>query len=218
MALLPQDRRGQTLVILSVLAAALLYFTWAGTPIGGVPGISRYGAQRDSLHRLIDSLQTQVRAAQRDVRSGTIQQLERALAEYRASLDLMRQLVPASAEVPNLIDDISSRAKVRGANVANYQPQTPESGTPFDTHRYRFTVTGSYDQVGEFLSDIASLPRIIVPSDVRLQRITSPVADSALRAQGLLQAGFMVRTYVKPEVDTTSAGAQAAAAATRRNP
>lgn len=211
MALLPQDKRGQTLMALTLAAVAVLYFVWAGTPIGGVPGISQLGTTRDSLQRQLDSIETQVKAAQKDVRAGVVAQLERALAEYRASLDMMRTLVPAGAEVPNLIDDISSRAKVRGANVANFQPMAVESGSPFDTHRYRFTVTGNYDQVGEFLSDVASLPRIIVPSELRMQRITSPAADTALLNRGVLQVSFQVRTYVKPEVrDTVAAAAPAA--------
>jgi Tfp pilus assembly protein PilO len=204
MAMLPKDRRGQTLLALTIFAVAALYFTWSGLPVGDVPGVSQLGHQRDSLQRKIDSLQTQVRNAQADVRAGTVQQLERMLAEYRASLDMMRQLVPASAEVPNLIDDISSRAKVRGANVSNYQPEAVESGSPFDTHRYRFTVTGQYDQVGEFLSDIASLPRIIVPYNLRLERVQGPAgpASDTARNRGLLQASFEVRTYVKPQVDS----------------
>ena len=196
--LIPKDRRGQTLLMLTFVGLAVAYFTWAGPPLIGTPGISRLNAQRDSIQRMIDSLNTQVRNAQRDVRRGTVAQLERALLEYRATLDLMRQLVPASEEIPNLLDDVSSRAKVRGANVASFVPQPLESGTPFDTKRVRVTVTGDYDQVGEYLADIASLQRIIVPHDLTLRRITSPTADSALRARGILQASFQLRTYVKP--------------------
>jgi type IV pilus assembly protein PilO len=201
--LIPKDKRGQALMFLTILALAALYFVWGGLPVGGVPGISQLNVRRDSVQRALDSVQTQVRNAQRDVRAGTVAQLERALAEYRASLDLMRQLVPASEEVPNLLDDVSSRAKVRGANVVNFVPQPLESGTPFDTKRVRVTVTGDYDQIGEFLSDVASLPRIIVPQDLQIQRITSPTADSALRARQLLQASFQIRTYVKPPVPET---------------
>jgi len=201
--LIPKDKRGQALLFLTIFAIAMLYFVWSGTPVGGVPGISQLNVRRDSLQRALDSVQTQVRNAQRDVRAGAVAQLERALAEYRASLDLMRQLVPASEEVPNLLDDVSSRAKVRGANVVNFVPQPLESGTPFDTKRVRVTVTGDYDQIGEFLSDVASLPRIIVPQDLQIQRITSPTADSALRARQLLQASFQIRTYVKPAAPET---------------
>ena len=205
MAVIPQDVRGQVFLAMTVLAASGLYFLWSGTPIGGVPGISALGKTRDSLQLQIDSTEEQVRKAKRDVQQGAVRQLEQRLAEYRATLDLMRQLVPASGEVPNLLDDISSRAKIRGANVVNFVPQPVESGSPFDTQRFRFTVTGQYDQIGEFLSDISSLARIIVPYDVKLERIQSATADSALRAQGvLLQATFQIRTYVKPSVADTS--------------
>jgi Tfp pilus assembly protein PilO len=212
--LIPKDKRGQTLLFLTIAAAAMLYFTWSGTPVGGVPGISQLNVRRDSLQRALDSLQTQVRNAQRDVRQGAVAQLERALAEYRASLDLMRQLVPASEEVPNLLDDVSSRAKVRGANVVNFVPQPLESGTPFDTKRVRVTVTGEYDQIGEFLSDVASLPRIIVPQDLQISRVSGPAADTTNRRQ-ILQASFQIRTYVKTHVPEAPAapGSQPAAPA-----
>lgn len=209
MALIPQDRRGQTLVILALLGGALLYFTACGTPIGGVPGVAQLSARRDTLRNRLDSLNTAVRNARRDIATGAIQQLEARLAEYRASLDLMRTLVPAGAEIPNLFDDVTSRAKVRGARVASFVPQSLESGSPFDTQRARVTLIGSYDQVGEILADIASLPRIVVPYDLTLGRIESPAADSALRAQQLLRASFLIRTYVKPAVvDTTTAPAR----------
>ena len=205
MALLPQDRRGQILLFLTVFAVSGLYFLWSGTPVGGVPGYSQLSKTRDSLQIQLDSATAKVRAAQRDVQRGTVAQLERRLEEYRATLDLMRQLVPLGDEVPNLLDDISSRAKIRGANVVNFVPQPKESGSPFDTQRFRFTVTGQYDQVGEFLSDIASLPRIIVPYDLRLQRIQSPTADTSLRrVASMLQVSFQVRTYVKAPADTTA--------------
>lgn len=209
MAVLPQDRRGQLLVVFTILAVGFIYFAWAGTPIGGIRGVSQMNVTRDSLQNQIDSLQRQVDAANRTVRQGAVARLERALAEYRATLDLMRQLVPNGEEMPNLLDDISSRAKARGATIVNYVPAPLESGAPFDTKRVRVQVTGQYDAIGEYLSDIASLPRIIVPYDVHIERITAPgggapttAADSARANQ--LQASFQIRTYVKPQVaDTT---------------
>ncbi len=214
MAVFPQDRRGQLLVVFTLLAIGAIYFTWAGAPAGGLwPGITQLNTTRDSLQNQLDSLNRQVQAAQRAVRQGSVARLERALAEYRASLDQMRTLVPASEEVPNLLDDISSRAKVRGANVVNFVPGALESGSPFDTKRARITVTGQYDQIGEFLADISSLPRIIVPYDLRIQRVALPGRgpgsgpDTASVVQ--LQASFQIRTFVKPLfVDSAARAAQ----------
>lgn len=195
----PADRRGQLLLVFSIVAAAAVYFGWSGTPVGGIPGVTQLARTRDSLQREIDTLSTQIEAGQRLIRQGAVAQLERRLAEYRATLDLMRQLVPAGEEIPNLLDDISSRAKIRGANIADFRPLALESGSPFDTKRAQISINGRFDQIGEFLSDIASLPRIVVPYDLKIDRVVAPRSDSAHAQDApLLHVTFQIRTYVKP--------------------
>jgi Tfp pilus assembly protein PilO len=217
MAVFPQDRRGQIEVVFTILAVAVIYFVWAGTPVGGVPGASQLAKSRDSLQREIDSIQTRVDQAKRLVRQGTVARVQRNLDEYRATLDMMRQLVPAGPEMPNLFEDITSRAKVRGANVVNMVPASLESGAPFDIQRARVQVTGTYDQLGEYLSDIASLPRIIVPYDVHIQRVSSPTADTSLLRRNLLVASFSIKTFVKPQVNPNARPRPGAAAAPPRH-
>jgi type IV pilus assembly protein PilO len=97
-----------------------------------------------------------------------------------------------------LIDDISTKAKVRGVTLGKIQPLSPEPGSPFVTYRYRLEVYGHYDQIGEYLADIASLPRIVVPQDVRLSAAT-PAAQKLLgdTLGALLLAEFSIRTFVK---------------------
>jgi Tfp pilus assembly protein PilO len=207
--LIPKDRRGQILLLLTIAAVTAGYVLWQGFSPIGVAGITANRATRDTLQTQIDSIEARVRRAKADVQHGTVQALEERLALYRANLDLLRQLVPSSSEMPNLLDDITSRAKIRGATVAAFNPQPVESGSPFDTQKIRFTVTGLFDQVGEFLGDISSLPRIVVPYDVKLQRASGPMADTA-RSRAMLSASFQIRTFVKPAVGPGS-GAEATA-------
>ncbi|HEU4569271.1 MAG TPA: type 4a pilus biogenesis protein PilO, partial [Gemmatimonadales bacterium] len=69
---------------------------------------------------------------------------------------------------------------------------------PFVTHRWDLVVLGDYDEVGEFLSDVASLPRIVVPVDLKIGAAPPTVAQSFGDSTGsLLQATFSVRTFVK---------------------
>ena len=202
----PQDRRGQIELLLTVVALVLGYFGYAGFSTVGLAGYKPLSARRDSLQTEIDSINARVTRAKRDVAGGAIEKLDQRLAEFTASLQLMRQLVPAKSEVPNLLDDITSRAKMRGTTFAGFTPQAVESGTPFDTQRYRLTVSGQYDQIAEFLSDIASLPRIIVPYDLHLQKVQGPVTDTT-QTLPTLQATFAIRTYVKQAPDTLVAPA-----------
>jgi type IV pilus assembly protein PilO len=209
-SVIPQDRRGQILLLLTVVAVVVMYALWQGFSLVGVDGVKQYKLRRDSIQTQVDTLESQVRRAKADVQHGTVGLLETRLSQFRATLDIMRQLVPASTEVPNLLDDISSRAKMRGATVADFTPQSLESGSPFDTQRARFTVTGQFDQVGEFLSDIASLPRIVVPFDLRVERASGPGVDTS-QHRTILRVGFQIRTFVKSAV-SPDGGAPAAPA------
>jgi type IV pilus assembly protein PilO len=202
----PQDRRGQMELLAAVVALVLLYFGYSGFTMVGLTGFKPLGMHRDSLKTELDSITAQVARAKRDVAGGAIEKLDTRLGEFAATLDQVRQLVPARSEVPNLLDDITSRAKMRGTTFAGFQPQAPESGTPYDVQRYRLTVAGQYDEIAEFLTDIASLPRIIVPYDIHLSHVQGPVADTSQNA-ALLQATFAIRTFVKQMPDTTGAAA-----------
>jgi len=215
--ILPKDRRGQVLLLLTIAAVTAGYVLWQGfTPLG-VAGVTANRATRDTLQAEIDTIEAQVRRAKADVQHGTVQVLEERLALYRSNLDLLRQLVPSSSEMPNLLDDITSRAKIRGARVDAFNPQPVESGSPFDTQKIRFTVTGLFDQIGEFLGDISSLPRIVVPYDVKFERARGPTLDST-RNRALLAASFQIRTFVKPTVAPGSGAETATPAAQQPAP
>src|SRR5260370_25080568 len=110
----------------------------------------------------------------------------------------MRRLVREKNEVPALIDDLSTKAKVRGVTIGRTEPQAVEPGPPFDTYRYRLEIIGHYDQLGEFLSDIASLPRIIVPQDV----ILKAAAGQAQKLLGDTAAAWSVGPLAEPPAGT----------------
>jgi type IV pilus assembly protein PilO len=188
---LPTDQRGQILALLILVALAGGYFFWTKRHNPDIEKIATANQEADSLEKI-------VAAAKADLASGSIEDLRRRVEEYQGSLELMRRLVPERNEVPTLIDDISTKAKVRGVTLGKIQPLSPEPGSPFDTYRYRLEVYGHYDQLGEYLADIASLPRIIVPQDVTLSP-ASPQAQKLLAdtAGALLLAEFSIRTFVK---------------------
>src|SRR5258707_2025415 len=170
---LPTDQRGQLMALLVLAALAGGYFFWTKKHKPDIVAITSANQESDSLEKI-------VAAAKADLASGSIEDLRRRVEEYQGSLELMRRLVPERNEVPTLIDDVSTKAKVRGITLGKIQPLTPEPGSPFDTYRYRLEVYGHYDQIGEYLADVASLPRIVVPQDVILSSAT-PAVQKLLR-------------------------------------
>src|SRR2546422_105936 len=197
MALLPTDQRSQIMLLIAIFALFLGYVAWDG--LGLWPYAHTVQREKITTERHeIDSLQAIVDRAKADLASGTVDDLRRKVAEYQANLVVMRQLVPEQNEVATLLENISTRAKVRGVTLGKFQPLAVEPGQPFDTYKYRFEVYGHFDQIGEFLTDIASLKRIMVPQDVTMREATQPtqrlLSDTL---GGLLEVGMIVRTYVK---------------------
>src|SRR5213083_3537127 len=177
------------LITLGMLALGYVFWNYWEQPTS--QQITAVQTETDSLQAIIDK-------AKQDLTSGTVEDLRRKVEAYRALLGVMRRLVPEKNEVPALIDDISTKAKVRGVTIGRIEPLAVDATAPFDTYRYRLEILGHYDQLGEFLSDIASLPRIVVPQDVVLhaaqqqaQRILNDTLGSLLEAQ------FVIRTFVK---------------------
>lgn len=190
MALTARDRKNVLflVIVLAVGGAAGFWFLWREPK----------AVQATELRAEIDSLQARVDQAKRDLAQGTVEQLRERTAVYERSLVRMRLLVPGENEVPQLIDDIASRASLRNVHLAEFARQAEERGGIFDTYRYQVTVFGHYDEIGEFVSDVASLPRIMVPYEVSIDPADASQQGIYADTTGaLLRAQFRIRTFVK---------------------
>lgn len=188
--------------IYAILASLLIgYAAWSGSGLNlvGMEGIQARRATVQAMQDSIVALRAQTDSVKSLVASGRVEELRARIESYSGSLSLLRQFVPEENEVPDLIDAITTRGKIRGVSFAALTPQPVVEGPiPYETHSYQIAVIGRYDQVGEFLSDIASLRRIIVPENLNLA--SAPAGAGAVlgdTSRALLEARFMIRTYVK---------------------
>jgi type IV pilus assembly protein PilO len=184
-----------------LLAGITGYIAYTGAVIEtvGLSGLAQREVQVAAVKDTIAQLQAATDSAKRELARGTVEDLRKRLETYRGSLALLRRLVPERNEVPNLLDDISSRGKIRGVTLSQVVPLPVEAGpAPFDTYKYNMSVIGRYDQIGQFLADVASLQRIIVPYDLTLDQANMTSAKALGDTTGsLLEAKFQVRTFVK---------------------
>jgi type IV pilus assembly protein PilO len=146
----------------------------------------------------VDSLDKKNQQARADIAQGSLQKLRAQSAEYEQSLKVMRQLVPRSNEVPALLEDISTAARRVGLDLATVEPMPVLQGEQFDTYRYKLAVIGGYHPVGQFLSNVGSLNRIIAPVTMAIK--LHPVADKTKahvkKGESLVDTEFQVQTYV----------------------
>ena len=190
-----------TPVLMMLLAGITGYIAYTGAVIetAGMSGLVAREERVTAIRDTITQLQAATDSAKRELARGSVEDLRRRLETYRGSLSLLRRLVPERNEVPNLLDDISSRSRIRGVTLATVVPLPVEPGpVPFNTYKYNMSVIGRYDQIGQFLADVASLQRIIVPYDLSLDQANTNAAKALGDTSGsLLEAKFQVRTFVK---------------------
>lgn len=97
------------------------------------------------------------------------------LADYRAQLDQiesslgeMLKQMPTKAEVASLLVDISQTGLASGLEFKLFQPN-PEINREFYSELpINIQVVGKYEELGLFVSGLASLPRIVTVHDVTM--------------------------------------------------
>ncbi len=190
-----------TPALVVLLAGIVGYVGYTGSVIDavGLPGLAARQVRVEAVRDTITRLDAATDSAKKELARGTVEDLRKRLDTYRGSLALLRRLVPERNEVPNLLDDISTRSKIRGVTLSQVVPMPVEPGpVPFDTYKYNMSVIGHYDEIGAFLADVSSLQRIIVPYALSVAPATMAAAKALNDTSGsLLEAKFQIRTYVK---------------------
>ncbi len=202
MASMPTSQRDQVLVAVGVIAilGAVAYWYFVDTP-------QRALFVTKQAH--IDTLSAGNQKARAQLARGNVAQIKAEADSLRANLDVMRQLVPVSNEVPALVEQVSNAARRVRLDLAGIDPQPPIEGEMFDTYRYQVKLNGSYHEIAQVLANIASLNRVVAPINLSLQLGTAP-GGRITPGRQYLNSVFLIQTYV---VRTTARAAPAGAAA-----
>ncbi|MEP6780323.1 MAG: type 4a pilus biogenesis protein PilO [Gemmatimonadaceae bacterium] len=174
MAILPSTKRDQIKLVISIAAVALavVYYMY--------PYSKKEIALTETALRL-DSLAGANSKAEHESKSGNLEQLKVEAAENRATLMVMRRLVPTDNEVPALLEEVSTAARRAGLDVGGVVPEPVIPGEQFDTYRYKVTIIGGYHQFGAFLANVGSLARIVAPVNFQLATANGAGPRSVLR-------------------------------------
>lgn len=188
MAALPTSQRDQLL-----LAVGILMVIGAGAYWYFVDDPQNTELKTKVVH--IDSLNAQNQRAKAQLARGSVAKIKAEADSMRANLDLLRTLVPAGSEVPALIDQVSNAARRVKLDLGAIDPMPVIEGTMFDTYRFKLKMTGAYHEIGQVLTNIASLNRVVAP--INLSMIPSGAANvKVIAGQQALIATFDIQTYV----------------------
>ena len=166
------------MAILIIVAAAILYAGWHFD----------VKPQRDQLATLEKKeIELKDSFERKQKKAANLDALKKQMAEMQQSFgDMLRQL-PNKTEVAGLIVDISQTGLAAGLEFKLFKPGKEVPSEFYAELPIDIDVTGTYHQMGEFISGVASLPRIVTTHDIEI--------SSSKSGGGLLSMKAKAKTY-----------------------
>jgi type IV pilus assembly protein PilO len=132
------------------------------------PQLSRVQAEEQQLRLTFENKQR--KAANYDAYKTQLTQIEQSFGT------MLRQL-PGQTEIPSLIVDISQTGLAAGLQEKLFVPQ-PENPRDFYAEKpIKIRLEGGFHELGNFVSGIAALPRIVTLHDINITRVNEDVYD-----------------------------------------
>ena len=197
MALLPQDQRHQSMLLVVILcvAAAALYYMYVFRP----------GAEE--MIELTDQVETlEMQNELAETRIGDLQRLRDRLSAAEGQFTTLQRLVPSGAEVPAIYEAIATQTQALSLELINVEPLPPvpaDSAGTLLRQEWQMEVEGEYHAIGTFLTRVASFDRIVRPRVTQI--IPSEMTPSGRQK---VRVTFELETFVVGSPEARSAGAQ----------
>jgi type IV pilus assembly protein PilO len=102
------------------------------------------------------------------------------LAEIERDFGAMLRQLPGKTEVPSLLVDISQTGLGAGLEEQLFQPTGEIQKDFYAELPIRLRYTGSYHELGNFVSGIAALPRIVTLHDLTIRRAAADASPDEL--------------------------------------
>src|SRR6266850_6228792 len=124
-----------------------------------------------------DELDLRSQFENKQQRAANLDAYKAQLGEMERSFGAMLRQLPGKTEVPNLLVDISQTGLAAGLEEKLFQPQNEQKRDFYAELPIKIRLSGSYHQLGEFVSGIAALPRIVTLHDIEIKPETKDAYD-----------------------------------------
>lgn len=116
--------------------------------------------------------------------------IKKQLTETQASFGALLKQLPNKSEMDALLTDINQAGLGRGLKFELFRPGPETVNGVFAVQPITIKVTGNYDDLGKFSSDIAMLPRIVTLNDIAISPIAGGLSmDATAKTFRYLDAG-----------------------------
>ncbi len=105
--------------------------------------------------------------------------IKKQLTETQESFGALLKQLPNKSEMDALLTDINQAGLGRGLQFDLFRPGAEAVNGSFTEQPITIKVTGNYDDIGNFSSDIAMLPRIVTLNNISITPIASGLSMEA---------------------------------------
>jgi len=162
---------------------------------------------------LVQGLENQLRVdfESKQAKAANLESYEVQLAEMQELLETMFRQLPSKTEMDKLLVDVSQTALGAGIDVQLFQPNAEAYHDFYAERPISVRMLGDYHQFGEFVSGVASLPRVVILTmhDIALRRANQ--RDVGGSADGRLILEGTVKTYRYIDEEEAAERAEASA-------
>lgn len=123
--------------------------------------------------------------------SANLEAYKAQLAEMDLEFGTMIRQLPSKTEIPGLIVDISQTALSSGLNIELFKPKEDVKKGFYAEKPIEIRLSGGYEQMAQFSSDVAALPRIVTLHDLKIY----PGNAKDKQPSSLLTMEVIAKTY-----------------------
>ena len=158
-------RAGSVILCFVILTGVLFYFlVWSDQK----PVLDRVAAEEQTLRNTFKAKHS---------KAVNLEVYQQQLADIERSFGALLRQLPGRTEVPNLLVDISQVGVGAGLEEKLFQPSAEVKKDFYAELPIKISLTGSYHQMGEFVSGIAALPRIVTLGELAIKPATKDAYD-----------------------------------------
>ncbi len=132
-----------------------------------------------------------VKNKQGDIIRANLEETERTLVVKREEMDTLRDLLPDQVEISRVYDNIKDFMKGRRLELKQFAQDKPEAAEIYTAQKILVQVSGSYDSLGLFFSDLGFYKRIVSVTDVDVKQ----AEDNAQEFGRSINSSFVVTAY-----------------------
>ncbi len=168
---------GVYLIIGAILFGFFFYLQYSPT-----------GKTIEKIENDLENVESKIRIAERQ--EGKLKQLKEEIANYEATLEELKLILPEESEVSQIIKKIQSIISSARLKIGKFSEQKKSAKQVYIEVPYSISLEGTYHNLGVFFDQLSRLQKIFTVNNLVINPIKKKISDYSI------SANFRTSTYI----------------------